>query len=338
MKIIRKLQVFISSTFTDLREERKAAVEAILSAGHIPAGMELFAAGDKAQLQIIRKWIDESDVFLLILGERYGSIEPESLQSYVHLEYLYAIEKQMPLFSIVMRRVADHGQPTASSGQKAQYDEFAALVRSKICRDCDDCKDVKIAVLESIRTFLDDSRVQGWVPGSVLTERDRLAQDCNVLSQQVQERDAQLARFREEQKVTFNGLTLQDLKAALHSTKIAIPPFIPATGPDGKQLKQIDLLNLFLAYGNDYAIGPSNSISAGKAANWMFEIGSHFVKYGLIEVQKPDRKYRFQIARITSLGNRFLAEIEKARVDAQNLSGESLRFGPAKIRKEPRRL
>ena len=37
----RKLQVFVSSTYSDLIEERQAAVQAILTAGHIPAGMEL---------------------------------------------------------------------------------------------------------------------------------------------------------------------------------------------------------------------------------------------------------------------------------------------------------
>jgi hypothetical protein len=74
----KKLQVFVSSTYTDLRDERQAAVEGILSAGHIPAGMELFAAGDQSQMGVIRRWIDESDVFLLIFGGRYGAIETES--------------------------------------------------------------------------------------------------------------------------------------------------------------------------------------------------------------------------------------------------------------------
>lgn len=36
----------MSSTYIDMLTERQAAVEAILQAGHIPAGMELFAAGD----------------------------------------------------------------------------------------------------------------------------------------------------------------------------------------------------------------------------------------------------------------------------------------------------
>ena len=72
-----KLQVFVSSTYTDLIEERQIAVEAILDAGHIPAGMELFRAG-KSQMKTIHKWIDNSDAYMLILGGRYGSIEKET--------------------------------------------------------------------------------------------------------------------------------------------------------------------------------------------------------------------------------------------------------------------
>src|SRR5215211_737347 len=98
----KKLQVFVSSTYQDLREARQAAVEAILSAGHIPAGMELFAAGDESQMKVIERWIDESDVFLLILGGRYGSIEPISGKSYIHLEYEYAVSKEKPLFAVVI--------------------------------------------------------------------------------------------------------------------------------------------------------------------------------------------------------------------------------------------
>jgi hypothetical protein len=50
----KKLQVFISSTYKDLRDERQAAVSAILKAGHIPAGMELFTSGDESQMETIK--------------------------------------------------------------------------------------------------------------------------------------------------------------------------------------------------------------------------------------------------------------------------------------------
>lgn len=49
----KKLQVFVSSTYTDLKEERQAAVEAILATGNIPAGMELFTAGNLSQMAVI---------------------------------------------------------------------------------------------------------------------------------------------------------------------------------------------------------------------------------------------------------------------------------------------
>jgi hypothetical protein len=64
----KRFQVFVSSTFEDLRDERQAAVEAILKAGHIPAGMELFTAGSVSQLEVIKQWIRDSDIYMLILG------------------------------------------------------------------------------------------------------------------------------------------------------------------------------------------------------------------------------------------------------------------------------
>src|SRR5690606_1452350 len=88
--------VFISSTFTDLQEERQVALKAILEAGHIPAGMELFASDNKTMLEYIRKWIKQSDMVILMIGNRYGSVEEESGKSYTQLEYEYACELGIP--------------------------------------------------------------------------------------------------------------------------------------------------------------------------------------------------------------------------------------------------
>src|ERR1700691_6033112 len=95
----RKLQIFLSSTYEDLVDERLTAIEAILAAGHIPAAMEQFSPGDETAWERIRAWIDESDGFILILGGRYGSIEPISRKSYVELEYEYALGKKKPFFA-----------------------------------------------------------------------------------------------------------------------------------------------------------------------------------------------------------------------------------------------
>ena len=81
----KKFQIFISSTYKDLIDERQMAVQAIVKMGHIPAGMELFKAG-ASQWQTITKWIDESDIYVLILGGKYGSINPNEGKAYTHLE------------------------------------------------------------------------------------------------------------------------------------------------------------------------------------------------------------------------------------------------------------
>ncbi len=98
----KKLQIFISSTYSDMKEERQAAVEAILKSGNIPAGMELFTSGNESQLQAIMRWIDESDIYVLLLGGRYGSIEKSSGLSYTEVEYDYAVTQKKPYFAIVI--------------------------------------------------------------------------------------------------------------------------------------------------------------------------------------------------------------------------------------------
>jgi hypothetical protein len=64
----KRYQIFISSTFVDLRDERQAALRAILELDHMPAGMELFPAADDSAWQLIRDVIDGSDYYVLIVG------------------------------------------------------------------------------------------------------------------------------------------------------------------------------------------------------------------------------------------------------------------------------
>lgn len=45
----QRYQVFISSTFVDLVDERREVMQALLEMDCLPAGMELFPAGDTDQ-------------------------------------------------------------------------------------------------------------------------------------------------------------------------------------------------------------------------------------------------------------------------------------------------
>jgi hypothetical protein len=57
----KRYQVFLSSTYADLTEERAAVIQAILDFGHLPVGMEMFPAADDDQMRLIKQVIDQSD-------------------------------------------------------------------------------------------------------------------------------------------------------------------------------------------------------------------------------------------------------------------------------------
>jgi hypothetical protein len=232
----RKLQVFVSSTFIDLKEERQAAVQAILTAGHIPAGMELFSAGDQSQMDVIKRWIDESDIFLLILGGRYGSIESESQKSYTHLEYEYALEKGKALFAVVItekcleEKIKQHGKEVIETKNSDKLENFRSFVCSKMVRFWSDSKDIKLAILETLSEFSRREELIGWIPGNqavntgeLAEELARLAKENSELREQVNNLSSQLAN----NQAIFNGLTYEEMYQSLNKVKLDFNAFNP---------------------------------------------------------------------------------------------------------------
>jgi len=192
----KKLQVFVSSTYSDLREERQAAVEAILTAGHIPAGMELFAAGDQTQMDVIKRWIDESDIFFLLLGGRYGSIDPDTKKSYIQLEYEYAQQKGKPIFAVVIdedylkERVKVRGIEVYETDNPQQLKDFRAILLTKLVKIWHHPKDIELAVLKTLSEFARRDDLIGWIPG------DQAVNPCRIPSKNQFHTHRRLARFR----------------------------------------------------------------------------------------------------------------------------------------------
>src|SRR5580700_1421836 len=101
-----RYQVFVSSTYEDLREERQQATQAVLETSRFPSGMELFPASDDTQWELIKRVIEESDYYLVIVAGRYGSLGPAGL-SYTEMEYDYAVEKGLPVLGFIRENVGD---------------------------------------------------------------------------------------------------------------------------------------------------------------------------------------------------------------------------------------
>lgn len=179
----KKLQIFISSTYIDMKEERQAAVEAILKSGNIPAGMELFTSGNESQLQTIMRWIDESDIYVLLLGGRYGSIENSSGISYTEVEYDYAVSQKKPYFAIVItdealrKKVKEIGIDATENLNPNKLKEFREKVLSNISSFYEEPKDIKLGIHETLQDFKDRFEFSGWVTGSDMEKFEILLEE-----------------------------------------------------------------------------------------------------------------------------------------------------------------
>ena len=103
----KKYQVFISSTYADLKEERRKILDILLMADCIPAGMEAFVASDVEQFEVIKKVIELCDYYILIIGKRYGSISEQTGMSYTEMEYEYAKALGIPVLVFALDESID---------------------------------------------------------------------------------------------------------------------------------------------------------------------------------------------------------------------------------------
>jgi hypothetical protein len=94
----KRFQVFISSAYADLMEERRAVIQSVIELNCIPAGMELFPAASEEQLQFIKRVIDDCDYYLLIIAGRYGSVGADGI-SYTEKEFEYAVSRGLPVIA-----------------------------------------------------------------------------------------------------------------------------------------------------------------------------------------------------------------------------------------------
>lgn len=310
----RKLQIFVSSTYTDLHEERQAAVAAILKAGHIPAGMELFTAGDKSQLVTIKKWIDECDVYMLILGARYGSIEPISGKSYTEVEFDYAVSKGMPLYSIVAsdasidQKVKISGRAILEAERVVELKTFREKVLTNMSSFFDDVKDIKLCVHESLSEFSGDPRIVGWVPASEIEDTKKIVEQIRTLQIENQNLKTKLAASEATNKKTVdNAEKVSDTIRSLFLVEIDVPKEFS----NGKKQLKMSLMELFYLNKETFISGIQNSVGMSEIDSYFyFTIAPRLQIYGIVDNEKV-QGVRYRRTFVTKFGNEVLVEFEK---------------------------
>jgi len=97
-------RIFISSTYYDLKHVREIIREFVKDIGYEPILSEFsdifYQPGDTVQNSCLRE-ISSCDIFVLIVGKRYGSYFPDDSLSITHREYIEAQNQSIPIYSFV---------------------------------------------------------------------------------------------------------------------------------------------------------------------------------------------------------------------------------------------
>ncbi|MEO8902551.1 MAG: DUF4062 domain-containing protein [Polyangiaceae bacterium] len=233
-----RYQVFISSTWDDLKEVRAMVTWEVLKAGHIPAGMENFPATDERGWDIIRRTIDRSDYYLIIVAGRYGTYDSAIDMSWTHREYDYARSQGIPVLAFIRER--SKILATELDKDEADRQRLAAFIKlvsaNHLKQNWNTHDDLATHVVHALRSHIDNDEEDGkarpgWYRGDQLPSRAALDEFAR-LSAENAELKTKLEGFALGQSeklalVDRKGAELVDEVARLARVTVVYPDALP---------------------------------------------------------------------------------------------------------------
>jgi uncharacterized protein DUF4062 len=197
-----KYQIFISSTYDDLKEERERVIKAILEMGHIPVGMEMFSAADESQWNIIKRRIEESDYYLVVVANRYGSTDDDGV-SYTEKEYDYAIGQGVPAIGFLLDDTAPWPTNRNDSDPvtKKRLEDFKSKLKKRLIKFWSTKEELAASIVLALTPLMTEQPRPGWVRGSEVPSAAAL-DELSRLSKENAELREQLAKLEQERDVT----------------------------------------------------------------------------------------------------------------------------------------
>jgi len=211
----KKYTVFISSTYTDLKEERQKVLDVVLQSDCIPVGMEYFPAADDEQFEIIKKLIDDCDFYVLLIGGRYGSVNPSTKISYTEMEYDYAVSKSIPILVFERKNIdelADNRRDVDLAALNAFKEKSRGSRMAKMWESHDELVAGVIIAINNAKKTYDRP---GWTRGvqfdntellsqinQLRIEKETLKKDNELLKSQINS-DDEIAFYGEKVNLHF---------------------------------------------------------------------------------------------------------------------------------------
>lgn len=254
----KKYQVFLSSTYEDLQAEREQAIKAILELGHIPVGMEMFSAADEHQWELIKRQIEQSDYYILILAHRYGSETADKI-SYTEKEFDYAIEKGVPTLSFIIDSSAswpnDFVEPIPS--KKKKLDKFKEKVKTKVVQFWVNKEDLHGKITISfVKAMTRNPRI-GWVRSNEIINNPDVVNELSRLSN---ENSSLRTKIAELSRVTHENVDVVEKIVDIMNYNVRKLRVRSTASWDKAEIHTTNLLDIFLAIAPNLIVENSSEI------------------------------------------------------------------------------
>jgi hypothetical protein len=162
------MRVYVGSTYSDLKDYRRAVIEALQRLDDVVvSGLEYFAAADVPPLDRCIAEVHKSDVYLLILGHRYGFVPENHSRSITELEFEEARKQNKPVMAFILsddvpvRRSSIETDPNLV----AQLEAFKNRVRSTGVSSFQSPEDLATRTILTLRNFQAGTSRPPSIPG-----------------------------------------------------------------------------------------------------------------------------------------------------------------------------
>ena len=190
----KRYHVFISTAFQGVEAERLKLEYTLLNLGAFP--WQFNEPRNSLNTAQARRQMDECDYVIFVLGDEYGELSASGI-SYLHLDFLYAVNKQKPILSFISTKASTDKDPEIIKRRTGFVDLLKS--ESKYFQEYSSLLDFERNVRNVFQKAKTEYPVLGWIrPKS----NDVLQNEIVRLREKVAELEQNLIRTLQEASFT----------------------------------------------------------------------------------------------------------------------------------------
>lgn len=153
----KRYQIFVASSGQQMQHDYDMVCQKLINLGHFVSGI---CNRQNIKAETVRRQIDHSDYIVLLIGDHYGQQEKCGMSA-LHLEYIYTVARQKPIFIISLDEISHH--QTLDQQQKLSAFKISLKKQNPYFLSYLSCHHMVKALKPYLFCFIQDYPAMGWV-------------------------------------------------------------------------------------------------------------------------------------------------------------------------------